>query len=140
MKKLENGMKLRLSKQKYNKLKVHLMSTSSRYPHPSLSVLPSAKAHQSLQVDKSWPWVFWSPRRASGQQTQLPANQRLSNTEEPGDARFSLLRVVLSIVLLIVLRTSPIASFTRISSLYSCFNKLCAVPLFAPIHVAFQPE
>ena len=56
------------------------------------------------------------------------------------DVRFSLPSVVLSIVLLIVLSTSSIASSTEMSSLYSCLSRDVAVPLFAPIHVAFQPE
>ena len=43
-------------------------------------------------------------------------------------------------VLLITLRTSPIASSTLMSSLYSCLRRLWAVPLFAPMQVAFHPE
>ena len=57
-----------------------------------------------------------------------------------GDVRFSLPSVVLSMVLLIVRSTSSIASSTEMSSLYSCLRSDVAVPLLAPIHVAFQPE
>lgn len=64
----------------------------------------------------------------------------LALRERNKNVRFSLPSVVLSIVLLIVRITKPMASSTVISSLYSCFNKLCAVPLFAPMQVAFQPE
>ena len=56
------------------------------------------------------------------------------------NVRFSLPSVVLSIVLLITLSTSSIASSTEMSSLYSCLSSDVAVPLFAPMQVAFHPE
>jgi hypothetical protein len=46
----------------------------------------------------------------------------------------------LSILLLIVLRTNPIASLTSISSLHSCYNKHFSVPLLAPIRHRFPPR
>ena len=43
-------------------------------------------------------------------------------------------------VLLITLSASPVASSTPMSSLYSCLRRLWAVPLLAPMQVAFHPE
>lgn len=81
--------------------------------------------------------IFFKKKEEEERETKRKEGYR---TKKEKNAHFSLFNVVLSIVLLIVLRTKPIASLTSISSLYSCLRRLCAVPLLAPMHVAFQPE
>jgi len=122
------------------------MLPSSRRLRPSSSNPLQEATHRSQLVDRSWLWAASSQDLASILRIPLfkchPSISKLIRQTDanPIHSHFSLPNVVLSIVLLIVLRTSPIASLTRISSLYSCLSKLCAVPLLAPMQVAFQPE